>query len=150
RHPRKAVLDGDLFLYRSRGEGMGYRHLRRPKEMDRPHFGGIQQRGYLRPGPQYLARLRAPPDRGRAPPDGNQLRPAKLARPRPACISGPADHPGVGVTRFMYDLRAAGGHSAQADRGFTTKSFYGAKGGAEHFIRVVVPSDLDLNMQIGF
>jgi len=50
----------------------------------------------------------------------------------------------------MYDLREAGGHSAQADRGFTSKSFYGAKGGAEHFIAVVVPSDLDLNMQIGF
>lgn len=38
--------------------------------------------------------------------------------------------------------------AAQADRGFTTRSFNGPKGGTEHFIAVVVPSDLDLTTQI--
>ncbi|HVA35693.1 MAG TPA: Rid family hydrolase [Stellaceae bacterium] len=37
---------------------------------------------------------------------------------------------------------------AQAERGFTTRSFYGTKGGSEHFIAVVVPSGLDLRGQI--
>ena len=95
------------------------------------------------PGPNTWHGFERRPDHRRAPPDGDQLRPAELARSRPACISGPADLPGIGVPRFMLDLRTAGGQAAHADRGFTTKSFYGVKGGAEHFIAVVVPSDLD-------
>lgn len=35
-----------------------------------------------------------------------------------------------------------------AGRGFVTRSFYGAKGGSEHFIAVTLPSKLDLRGQI--
>lgn len=37
---------------------------------------------------------------------------------------------------------------SQAERGFATRSFYGTKGGSEHFIVVTVPSTTDLRSQI--
>lgn len=37
---------------------------------------------------------------------------------------------------------------AQIERGFATRSFYGTKGGSEHFIAVTVPSATDLRGQI--
>ncbi|MDE2228092.1 MAG: hypothetical protein KGL11_03515 [Alphaproteobacteria bacterium] len=38
--------------------------------------------------------------------------------------------------------------TAQAARGFATRSFYGTKGGAEHFIAVAMPSEMDFGQQI--
>lgn len=38
--------------------------------------------------------------------------------------------------------------AARLERGFTTRSFYGTKGGAEHFIAVTLPSAADLHGQI--
>jgi enamine deaminase RidA (YjgF/YER057c/UK114 family) len=38
--------------------------------------------------------------------------------------------------------------AARAERGFATRSFYGTKGGAEHFIAVTIPSEADLRGQI--
>src|SRR5579862_7054393 len=51
---------------------------------------------------------------------------------------------------FMLCGRSMGWETAQADRGFTTRSFTGVKGGTEHFIAVTVRSNLDLENQIGF
>jgi len=48
----------------------------------------------------------------------------------------------------MFSVKSAGGLAAHSDNGFITKSFYGTKGGAEHYISVTVPSDLGLSMQI--
>jgi len=48
----------------------------------------------------------------------------------------------------MRGIEAKDWRVAQVERGFATRSFYGTKGGSEHFIAVVVPSATDLRGQI--
>lgn len=48
----------------------------------------------------------------------------------------------------MRGIESKDRRTTHAERGYATRSFYGTKGGSEHFITVAVPSDLDLGRQI--
>ncbi len=76
-----------IYLFTGPGcEGLGHRHLRCRPALGGPFSRHFQFRRDLRARPRHLARFRAPPDRGRPPPHGDQLRPPRLARPRPALL----------------------------------------------------------------
>ncbi|MDE1931768.1 MAG: hypothetical protein KGI43_09425 [Alphaproteobacteria bacterium] len=48
----------------------------------------------------------------------------------------------------MRSLDAGDWRAAQIERGFATRSFYGTKGGSEHFIAVTIPPGADFRAQI--
>ncbi|CAH2604633.1 protein of unknown function [Rhodovastum atsumiense] len=79
---------------------MGHRHLRCRPALGCPLFRGVQFRRDLHRRAGYLAWLRAPADHRRAAADGSQLRPAELARPRPALLPGSSGLAGITQKRL--------------------------------------------------